>query len=281
MRLRIFHETEYIFSKEVFLEPHYLRFKPKSMPFLHLESYHLALSIEPAGIAEQLDAEGNIVHFCWFTGMYTNIKIKSEALLKINPFEPFNFLIYPSSCYQIPFEYPKVWLPILSHYMVSTEISNSLLAYGQGILENMESNTVAFLSQLTIQIHQDFSLINRETGIPFHPDDTFEGKTGSCRDLSWMQIQLLRNLGLAARFVSGYYYVDVEEPEYELHAWVEVFVPGAGWIGFDPSNGIVTANMHIPVCSSYHYENTMPVSGSVRGSAQAHLKTNLKIEVLP
>lgn len=65
-----------------------------------------------------------------------------------------------------------------------------------------------------------------------------------------------------------------------MHAWIEVFVPGAGWIGFDPSNGIATANMHIPVCSSVHYRNTMPVSGSVRGDAKAQLKTNLKIEVI-
>ena len=96
-----------------------------------------------------------------------------------------------------------------------------------------------------------------------------------------MQIQLLRNLGLAAGFVSGYYYVDVEDPQYELHAWIEVFVPGAGWIGFDPSNRFVTANMHISVCSSAHYGNTMPVSGSVHGDAQAQLKTQLIIEVLP
>lgn len=279
MRIKIVHETEYSFNKEVFLEPHYLRFKPKSMPFLDLESHRFDISTVPSGISEQLDVEGNVVHFCWFDGMHKNINIKSEAVLKIKPFKPFNFLIYPVSCSIIPFEYPKQIRALLALYLESTKINGALLDYGRGILKTVESNTISFLSQLTTQIHQDFVLETREKGAPFHPDETYEGKTGSCRDLSWMQIQLLRNLGLAARFVSGYYYVDVEDPQYELHAWIEVFVPGAGWIGFDPSNGIATANMHIPVCSSVHYGNTMPVSGSVRGDAQAQLKTNLKIEV--
>ncbi|WP_340202261.1 transglutaminase family protein [Ascidiimonas sp. W6] len=279
MRIKIVHKTEYNFNKEVFIEPHYLRFKPKSMPFLDLELYHLDLSPSPSGISEQLDAEGNVVYFCWFTGMHNNIHIKSVAVLNIKPFEPFNFLVHPVNCNQMPFEYPKQLLPMLALYLTSTKISSSLLDYGKNILNQVASNTISFLSQLTIQIHHDFNLEIRETGVPFHPQETFEGKTGSCRDLSWMQIHLLRNLGLAARFVSGYYYVDVEDPQYELHAWVEVFLPGAGWIGFDPSNGIATANMHIPVCSSVHYENTMPVSGSVRGDAQAQLKTSLHIEI--
>tara|TARA_R110002050_G_scaffold261556_1_gene401584 strand:- start:45947 stop:46798 length:852 start_codon:yes stop_codon:yes gene_type:complete len=278
MQIKIVHETTYSFTKEVFLEPHYLRFKPKSMPFLDLLSYDLNFSITPSGISEQLDAEGNVVHFCWFDGMHKHINIKSQAILKIKPFQSFNFLVYPTRCNQIPFEYTKQLFPLLTLYLVSTKISDSLLDYARGILKNVESNTISFLSQLTIQIHKDFVLETRETGIPFHPDETFEGKTGSCRDLSWMQIQLLRNLGLAAKFVSGYYYIDVENPQYELHAWIEVFVPGAGWIGFDPSNGMATANMHIPVCSSVHYENTMPVSGSVRGDANATLNTRLLIE---
>lgn len=280
MQIKIIHETEYSFSKEVFLEPHYLRFRPQNMPFLNLVSHQLDLSIDPSGISEQLDAEGNLVHFCWFDGMHKSIHIISISEIKITPFKPFNFLVYPPSCNQVPFEYPRQLLPILALYFASIKISNNLLDYGRGILKTVGSNTIPFLLQLTIQIHEDFIIENREKGVPFDPDTTFEGKRGSCRDLSWMQIQLLRNLGLASRFVSGYYYVDVENPQYELHAWVEVFLPGAGWIGFDPSNGIATANMHLPICSSLHYENTMPVSGSVRGSAQMQMKSSLIMEMI-
>jgi transglutaminase-like putative cysteine protease len=95
-----------------------------------------------------------------------------------------------------------------------------------------------------------------------------------------MQINLVRQLGIAARFVSGYYYFDMDTPNYELHAWIEVFLPGIGWLGLDPSHGIFTGNTHFPLASSAHYENTMPVSGGIRGSASSKLITQLAIEKL-
>ena len=96
-----------------------------------------------------------------------------------------------------------------------------------------------------------------------------------------MQIQLLRNMGIASRFVSGYYYlITDDEPEFELHAWTEVFLPGAGWIGLDPSNGMFTSDGHIPVIGSTTYENAMPVTGSIRGDANSKLSTELQINLV-
>jgi len=93
-----------------------------------------------------------------------------------------------------------------------------------------------------------------------------------------MQIQLLRNLGIATRFVSGYYYIQVENPSYELHAWIEVFIPGAGWIGFDPNYGTVTGNTHIALASSSDFNQAMTTTGSIRGNASSILTTNLSID---
>jgi transglutaminase-like putative cysteine protease len=87
------------------------------------------------------------------------------------------------------------------------------------ILKASNFNTIPFLTNLTKQLHDDFKVEYREEGAPLRPDDTFNLKKGSCRDLSWMQINLLRQLGIAARFVSGYYYFDMDEPAYELHGW--------------------------------------------------------------
>ena len=95
-----------------------------------------------------------------------------------------------------------------------------------------------------------------------------------------MEIHLLRNMGIASRFVSGYFYLPLEKEGFDLHAWVEVFIPGAGWIGFDPSHGMVAGASHIPVASSAHYDNTMAVTGAVRGSASSELETKLWIEAL-
>ncbi|MDB4293416.1 transglutaminase family protein [Maribacter sp.] len=280
MRFKIIHETEYEFSQSVFLEPHSLMFKPKNAPHLELESHVLKLSVTPAGISEQLDAEENFVHFCWFDGMHEKINITSEAIVNSKKFNPFNFLIYPLYFNIIPFSYSDASQELLQRYLHTVPLGKELVQYGNSILASKNNNSIAFLTELTIAIHADFVVESREEGIPFEPDKTFQLKKGSCRDLVWMQIHLLRNLGIAARFVSGYYYVDVEDPQYELHAWTEVFLPGAGWLGFDPSNGITTSHTHIAVASSSHYLNTMPVSGTVRGDATATLKTTLTIEVL-
>lgn len=280
MRFKIIHETEYEFSESVFLEPHNLMFKPKNAPYLELESHSLELSILPAGISEQLDADDNFVHFCWFDGMHKKINIFSEAIVTSKEHNPFHFLVYPLSFNAIPFSYSDNSLELLQKYLITDMINEDLLSYAQAILALKNNQTLAFLTELTIAIHSDFVVESREEGIPFQPDKTFQLKKGSCRDLVWMQIHLLRNLGIASRFVSGYFFVDVENPQYELHAWTEVFIPGAGWIGFDPSNGIITGHTHIAVASSGHYENTMPVSGSVRGDATSELRTNLFIEIL-
>lgn len=280
MRFKIIHKSEYEFSKSVFLEPHYLMFKPKNAPHLELESHSLELSITPSGISEQLDAEENFVHFCWFDGLHKKINITSEAIVNTHEYNPFNFLIYPLQFNTIPFSYSDNLVVLLQKYLTTETVNEALLSYGNTILASKNNATLSFLTQLTIDIHADFVVESREEGIPFQPDKTFRLKKGSCRDLVWMQIHLLRHLGIASRFVSGYYYVDVEDPQYELHAWTEVFLPGAGWIGFDPSNGITTSHTHIAVASSSHYVNTMPVSGTLRGNATSQLSTTLVIEVL-
>lgn len=95
-----------------------------------------------------------------------------------------------------------------------------------------------------------------------------------------MQIHMLRSCGFASRFVSGYYYLNIEDPVFELHAWVEVYMPGAGWIGLDPVHGVLTGCYHFPVASSAYYEYTMPVSGTVRGNARSSLSHEVKISLV-
>ncbi|MGA9271795.1 MAG: transglutaminase family protein [Lutimonas sp.] len=280
MRFLIIHETEYEFSESVFLEPHYFMFKPKNSPHLHLESHTLKLSITPAGKSEQMDAEDNFICFCWFDGMHKKMHIVSESVVNSIEHNPFNFLIYPLHLNSVPFEYPDGLIDLLGKSLIPEKVGAELLDYGKTILAAHNNKTLSFLTELTRIIHADFVLEFREGGIPFEPNKTFGRKKGACRDLVWMQIQLLRELGIAARFVSGYYYIDVEDPQYELHAWTEVFLPGAGWIGFDPSNGIITSHTHIAVASSSHYENTMPVLGTVRGDATSKLRTKLVVERL-
>ena len=278
MKYKIIHETEYVFSSEVFLEPHFLRFKPKITPHAELLSFQLHLSIPPTGFKELVDAENNLIHIYWFEGLHKTLSIKSESMVLVHEHNPFDFIIYPSDSFKLPVTYAESLKSLLQTALKVEEISKPLIEYGEKILRESDSNTIEFITNLTRKIHADFIVESRPEGFPFKADKTFRLKKASCRDLSWMQIQLLRQLGIATRFVSGYYYVSIDNPEFELHAWIEVYLPGAGWIGFDPSNGIMTGSSHIVISTSTISENTMPVTGSIRGSATSTLSSNLFIE---
>jgi len=278
VNFKITHETKYSFSDEVFLEPHYLRFRPKQTAFIDVTGFSISLKSEPEGHRVIEDEEHNVIDFCWFEKLTDSFIIRVESSLQTQEYNPFNFIIHPDSFNTMPFSYSEHQSQILYASLQKSLLPQELTDYANAILEKSQFNTVSFITNLTIQIHNDFSVEYREDGPPLSPADTFGIKKGSCRDLSWMQINMLRNLGVAARFVSGYFYFDMEEPSYELHAWIEVFIPGTGWLGFDPSHGILTGNTHFPVASSAISENTMPVSGGIRGSATSKLSTVLTID---
>jgi len=278
MTFKIIHQTEYVFDSEVFLDPHYLRFNPRQTPCITVKNFSISVERKPIGHKRIRDEENNAVDFYWFDGMTEKLTIKAESILEIRPFNPFDFILNPPHFNQLPFEYFQVQRKLLYGSLQKKSISKELLEYGNSILKASNFNTVSYLTALTKQIHADFSVVYREVGAPFSPNRTFKHKKGSCRDLTWMQINLLRQQGIAARFVSGYYYFEMDEPHYELHAWVDVFLPGAGWLGIDPSYGMLTSNTHFPLAVSANPENTMPVSGGIRGSATSKLITQLSIE---
>ncbi len=278
-RLRIIHETEYRFTDEVFIEPHYLRFKPRTSPYNQLVNTDLRVFPAPTGMIEQNDPENNLVQFCWFIGMHRSLVIHSESLLVVNDKSPYDFIVFPESYAGLPFQYSPMLEKRLKVALSISTIEDSLIDYGEKIMKKSDQKTIGFINLLTKRIHEDFELITRMEGAPYEGDVTFKLKKGSCRDLSWMQIQLLRHLGIAARFVSGYCFIS-EDSAHDLHGWVEVYIPGAGWVGYDPSHGAMAGSSHIPVCSSSYYQSTMPVIGSFRGDAASTLSTNLKIEKL-
>lgn len=280
MTFKITHQTDYTFDSDVFLEPHYLRFRPRSMSHLELETFSIHISPDPAGHRVLQDEENNVLDFCWFNDTAKMMRITTESRIKVTDYNPFGFILYPTNYNQLPFRYEDSQMLLLLSYLEPKPIAQSLLDYGVSVLKESKSQTLDYLTLLTRQLHEDFNVVYREEGPPLLPDSTFQQKEGSCRDLAWMQIHMLRHQGVAARFVSGYYYFEMEQPNFELHAWVEVFLPGAGWIGLDPSHGIFTGNTHFPIASSADYEHTMPVSGGFRGSATSLLDTKLVIEKL-
>ena len=278
MKLKITHETTYRFNSEVFLEPHSFRLKPRAMPYLNPDTYTLDISPKPAGLQEHADAEGNAVSICWFEGMHLEMNIAASSVVVINDYNPFGFLVYPPDFLKLPFVYAGAEGRQLRTALAGQRTAEDVHAYCLKIRKESENATIPFLANLTRQIHKDFKVLTRETGPPHQPGRTFRQRHGSCRDLAWMQVHMLRSLGIASRFVSGYCYLQDAETDHELHAWSEAYLPGAGWMGMDPSHGIITGNTYIPLASSIHYDNAMPVSGTIRGKARSVLAANLSIE---
>lgn len=277
MKLKITHNTVYTFDDLVFLEPHYVRLMPKYADNLNLLQHTKTVFPKPTGHNVISDAENNVIDFYWFDGLTDRLTITCESFIVVSPYDPFSFLLYPSSFNELPFAYPKWELLLLHAALDVLPIQQDLRAFGEDALAEAHGQTIDYLSLITRSIHQMFTVDYREFGSPLTPDETFRLRSGSCRDLSWMLIGLLRHQGIAARFASGYYYFDMEEPAFELHAWVEVFLPGKGWLGLDPSHGLLTGAGHIAVASSANYERTMPISGLIRGSARSKLTTELFI----
>lgn len=280
MRIKISHFTEYSYSSDIFLEPHYLRFKPKITPYNNLESFNITVSPDPAGITELFDADSNLIHFCWFEEMNRRLTVKADSVINLTNFNPLNFILYPDDFNDLPFHYSDKMLGLLGPSLSFDPLEKANISYGELIKEESENKTVDFLLNFTKKMNSDFVLESRKTGQPHNPDITFNMKKGSCRDLAWFQIQVLRYMGIASRFVSGYFFIQAEKPEFELHAWLEAYLPGAGWIGLDPSHGIVTGMSHIPIACSPFYEKTMPVSGTVRGGASSDLITRIDMEIM-
>jgi len=275
MNIHLDHQTIYTFSNPVFLEPHILKFKPRTCPQQLLRTFEIKIFPEPTGRYEFLDENDNQGEMIWFKGNHRELTIEVHAELELFYVEPFGFLVYPFENNQMPIQYSStnslnVYLQLIEDQIIAHNYTKQLMnQFGQ--------NTMDFLLSVTNKLHEEIEKTVRHNGPPHPPDTTLKEKKGSCRDLAVLEMEILRKSGFAARFVSGYKYND-DEQDHELHAWVEVYIPGPGWIGLDPSAGLMATRNYIPVSSSFSPANTMPVSGSIRGTAESNMKSSIWIK---
>lgn len=276
MLFSIYHLTQYTYSEDVFLEPHYLHFYPVDRP--HLELVDFSLNINPATSGQALifDAFNNKTHQIWFDDLTKSLLLEVNMRVQTKAFNPFEYLEHPEAdlmtgnIYNEPLEEAlQVFLNYDPRY-----INEEIRSY----LNEMKSTPGAtgFMSSLLDHVYNNWNHEVRNHPDVWTPDFCFAQKKGSCRDLAWMVINMMRSVGLAARFVSGYAYNN-EETGHELHAWVEVFVPGGGWVGIDPSLGLFVDHTFVPTAIGAKPRDTMPVLGNYRGRAQAQLDTQVVI----
>ncbi len=269
MHFNIQHTTLYQYSTSVFPEPHHLYFYPHNRPYVRLIDFDLQVTPTPSGLTVRLDAENNIYHQCWFDDSVDYIEIKAFMELETTKFNPFDFLVEETNKtnYQ---EALKIYLD------PRMELSESCVLWLNEVKKNTGNDVINFLKGLCehISLGWDHTISYRPELLD--PNECFVKRKGSCRDLSWMMIQMLRNLNLPARFVSGYSYNPGLE-DHELHAWVEAWVTSAGWIGLEPSTGLFATEHFVPIATSYHPANTLPVQGTFRGEATSKMEADVNI----
>ncbi|TRX49196.1 transglutaminase family protein [Fulvivirga sp. M361] len=279
MRLNIRHNTLYSYSKTVFLEPHYLLMYPLQRPYVTVEHISFDISPQPLGTADVLDIFNNPTKQIWFAEMQNMLHIEVDMVLSLEPFNPFTFLPFPevdlSHSELYAFEKTHALNPFLRYdEEMITEDMKTLLS---DMVAGARNDIIATLTNLLGHIHK-----NWDHSIRLHPDvwssdECYNKKKGSCRDLAWMMMIMLRYLKLATRFVSGYSFNPEQRNGHELHAWLEVFIPGGGWIGVDPSLGLFATDHFVPLAVGSEPKFTMPVNGSYRGSAISNMESTVTI----
>ena len=232
-----------------------------------------SLKVEPAKhfVNVQQDPYGNFLARFVFPEPVMELRIEVDLVADMTVYNPFDFFVEPSA-ENLPFDYPEDIADDLKIYR-TPEPAGPLLEGFLGRVDRSHTNTVNFIVALNAQVQREIGYIIRmETGV-MTPEETLAAAKGSCRDSSWLLVQALRNLGIAARFVSGYLIqlkpdlVALDGPTgtsvdfTDLHAWCEVYLPGAGWIGLDPTSGLLTGESHVPLAATPHFRNAAPISG--------------------
>ncbi len=272
IRVAINHRTTYKFDRAVALSPHTVRLRPAAHSRTPIHSYSLKIKPEDHFINWQQDAFGNYLARLVFPDKCTEFEVDVEVIADMTVINPFDFFVEEYAA-NYPFSYDE---------QVQKELLPYLETLGGGPLFTKFLATVNtrkralndFLVELNQQVQGDIEyLVRLEPGVQT-PEETLREAKGSCRDSAWLLVQLLRHLGLAARFASGYL-VQLKPDEKsldgpsgaaqdftDLHAWCEVFLPGAGWVGLDPTSGLFASEGHIPLACTPHPVSAAPIAGA-------------------
>lgn len=271
MRVTIRHETRYTFSGAVFLEPHLIRLTPRHDGAQSLEQYSLRITPRPAGQSDILDACGNRATRIWFTETCRELSIEQTCRVQTHRTNPFDYLLDPTTL-RLPFSYGGPEQSVLQPYLAEN-VKSQTHSLAIRLLKENEHDTVRFLNALTAWIYGNIHITTRlEPGVRT-AEETLRLRTGACRDVTVLFMDACRAAGLPARYVSGYAPAD-PDTEHELHAWPEVYLPGAGWRGYDPTLGLTVADGHIALCSAPTPELTAPVDGTFRGNGMSSTLTH-------
>ena len=275
MRIKVAlnHRTQYRYEPAIAVGPQVVRLRPA--PHCRTPILAYSLCVTPAGhiLNWQLDLHNNHVARLLFTEKTDKFVVEVSLVAELSPYNPFDFFLEPG-VENYPFKYAPELAKDLGPYLSVDPAGPRLQAF-LGKLSRETRGTISVLVDLNRRVRNEIDYVTRlDPGIQTC-DETLEKRTGSCRDSAWLLVQILRYCGIAARFVSGYL-IQLEPDETasegpstalsdsaDFHAWVEAFLPGAGWIGMDPTSGLFAGEGHIPLVCSPNASEAAPIEGTV------------------
>ena len=292
IQVELHHRSQYLYDKPVSLGPQIIQLRPAAHSRTVISSYSLEVAPADRILNWQFDPLANHIARVIFPNKTMNFTVDVNLVADLTPFNPFGFLLEPG-VETYPFAYSTDQSINLAPYLYAQPAGPVLGQFLHG-LSREKQGTLSFLVELNHTMRERVAYTTRME----HGVQTCEqtlGGSGSCRDSAWLLVQILRNLGLAARFVSGYLIqlaedeptVDgaaaLKEDSADLHAWVEVFLPGAGWIGLDPTSGLLAAEGHIPLACTPTALEAAPIGGTVEGAGVkfSHTMTVRRLNDVP
>jgi transglutaminase-like putative cysteine protease len=267
MRARITHSLRYSYSAPVLLGPHRFCLKPRGHGFQRLLAFDLSITPEPASLYPLLAASGDEILRARFSGGTDRFLLQAVSEVSTQTPPPLELCLEEHSP-ELPYPIGRLnldlsgsllgWLPNGQHDPAAVDLA-------QEALMGSDHQAVAFLTQLVAIIQDRVKYTQRHLGPAWPAGRTLKERVGSCRDLAMLMIETCRSVGLPARFVSGYHLVEPRPKRYELHAWAEIYLPGAGWRGFDPSGRGAIDDRYIVVATSSKPPLTAAVTGTFSG----------------